>query len=272
MSMEQREAPAMGHDDQLQFYAYVSRAKVQQLHDQLNEISAREISRKKAISGSGTASVEAGGLLGFLKGSLIGTGARSWEIVETGNKSPVQMLKDVIEKIDAHETVYDLNELCTAQRGQKLDAFAYLYEGSFGVHTNYPRQAEPIEGSGEAPYPRGDAEERALMAVARAEYAFAETGPNQGKIVSDICLIRSQCNGFTIQLACSLKYFADMGGSWNEEKGEWSVGPHSGNYDFFEGGSQYWFKGLIFITSVKDKVIMATPLFLVQRADPEAVI
>jgi hypothetical protein len=57
-----------------------------------------------------------------------------------------------------------------------------------------------------------------LVEPAKAENSMKETGPNRSKLVSDICILCSEIEAFTLRLACSYKFFSDMG---------WSVRVHS---------------------------------------------
>jgi hypothetical protein len=61
---------------------------------------------------------------------------------------------------------------------------------------------------------------------------------------------------------CVAKYFSEMGGHWDERDREWTVRPHSGNYNFFEGGVAAYLEGLIFINGVRSSTILGSPLFL----------
>jgi hypothetical protein len=107
-----------------------------------------------------------------------------------------------------------------------------------------------------------------LVQPAREENALKESSPNNGSLVSDMCVVTSELAEYTLSLACSFKYFSDMGGSWDERAREWHVHPHSGNYHFFNGDCDAWFDSLIFINGMRGKTIMGTPLFLVYATNP----
>ena len=84
-----------------------------------------------------------------------------------------------------------------------------------------------------------------------------------------MCIITSELSNYTLSLACSLKYFSDMGGSWRESEREWDVYPHSGNHHFFSGQCDALASGRIVLPyGIKGNTIMGTPLFLVHSADP----
>jgi hypothetical protein len=201
------------------------------------------------------------------------SGSRTVEVEKRGSQSTLQMLREVLAYIETHKKVLDLNELCKRRAGTGLDAFAYNYEGNFNVQAEFgPRNRElgginihkaAIERDGEVVISK-----EFLIDPGREENAFEEKGPNNGKLTSSICIITSSCEDAKISLSCSYKYFTDMGGSWDEETKEVNIYPHSGNHQFFEGETPYWFKSMIFVTGVRGNLVMGTPLFLILGTDP----
>jgi hypothetical protein len=181
--------------------------------------------------------------------------------------------REVLAHIETHKKVLDLNELCKRRAGERLDAFAYTYEGNFNVQAEFGPGNRKWGGITirEAALERGGEvviSKELLVDPGRAENAFEEKGPNNGMLTSAICVITSSCESMGISLSCSYKYFSDMGGSWDERAKEYDIHPHSGNHRFFEGEAPYWFKSMIFVTGVRGNLIMGTPLFLVLGVDP----
>jgi hypothetical protein len=82
----------MVRDPGLDFFAYVSRSKVQQLHEQLGAFTAAEWSERRAFAGKGEMDAGAGALFGFLKASLKASGSRTVEVEKRGSQSTLQML------------------------------------------------------------------------------------------------------------------------------------------------------------------------------------
>ena len=60
-----------------------------------------------------------------------------------------------------------------------------------------------------------------------------------------------------LKLACSMKYFSDMG---VDSDGNYS--PHSGNIMFFDGTISPVFRTIFILQDVKENVLFGTPLFL----------
>lgn len=261
--------------EKLKYYAYVSRSKVDQLYDQISDMAVEKKTTKRGLTGDTKAEIGSNGLFGFLKGGFSLASNRSESFEEVGRETSIHKLSHIIEHIQKNERVLDLNELCKNRNKVALDAFCYRYSGSFstlasigrkygGVHINQKsldRAADEIIISKDL-----------LLKPGRSENEYKEAGPNNGSLVSDMCIINSQVGEFTISLACSYKYFSDMGGHWHESEKEWEVFPHSGNHHFFSGYTEAWLDSIIFINGIREKTIMGTPLFLTHGQNPNLVI
>jgi len=247
----------------LRYYSYVSRAKVEQLYDQL------QLRRPTADSRSPNS-------LSPLLSQYFQPGDYQDEL--TG--FPVRKLEAVLHHIDRHEKVLNLAELCRQKAGVRLDAFCYAYQGSF-YSLGVIERGSSRSGSGGISI-SGAAVRRSrddivvskslLIEPAKAENSLTETGPNRSHLVSDICIVCSEIEEFTLRLACSYKFFSDMGWRYDEGEDEAVVHPHSGNYHFFEGESDQWFETMVFINGIRDKTIQGTPLYLAIGSDPNMVL
>jgi hypothetical protein len=231
----------------LRYFCYVSRAKVAQLFSQLNSTPRLTETDKRPDVGQSE-------YLAYLQSLAYGT--RAWSDVDPTDT--IQRLRIILWHIVNRERVDDLNRICRSKAGVELKAFCFAYSGTFRVRDDRSEAKLKDRHSGSA---------KMLQAAGR-ENKFAERGPNDGHVVSGITEIVSECAGFEVNLACSFKYFSDMGGSWDSERNEWWVSPHSGNHYFFEGEVDVWFDTLIFLNGVRGRSIYGTPLFLVTGVDP----
>ncbi|VVB85515.1 Uncharacterised protein [uncultured archaeon] len=73
----------------------------------------------------------------------------------------------------------------------------------------------------------------------------------------NIAILSSQLEKNRLQLACSLKYFSDMGVS---RDGEYL--PHSGNYFFFKGTVKPLFSTLFLYQGIDGNDILGSPIYL----------
>jgi len=253
----------------LTYYSYISRSKVTQLYDQLKDFAVE----KRSVRRSNTADAkgEASGILGFFKAGLSVGASRHTEIEEVGGQTVVQKLAIILNHIEANERVLDLAKLCRERAGVKLDAFCYFYEGSFYSLGTLSRRDSSLWISGTALKKSPDdivISKELLITPAHKENALKEVGPNKSSLVSDMTIICSDIGSYTLRLACSYKYFSNMGGSWDEDDNEWEVEPHSGNYQFFEGATEAYFCCVVFLNGDRGKTIMGTPLCLAHSTDP----
>ena len=263
----------------LKYFSYISRAKVNQLYEQITDFAVEKRTVKRGRHGETFAEASTGSFLGLLKGDLKLGGRLSRDIEEVGSVTTIQKAIKVSEYIEQNEQVDDLGELCRRKEGVLLNAFCYRYEGKFLALGELYRKRSYTERvlsiNENALGKLGDdivISKRLLIDPARKENAFAEKDPYKRSVVSDICIVTSIIGDYTLNLACSYKYFSDMGGSSNEEAKEWDVIPHSGNHHFFQGDTDAWWESLLFINGITGKTIMGSPLFLVQSADPSLII
>jgi TIR domain len=252
------ETPAEINRSRLQYYCYISRSKVAQLSDQLiaSDADAR-LASKEFLSVMDVISRHHG--LEF--------GSRTFDT--DGRKSTVVKLQHVVETIEKHEKILNLNQLCKDKAGIVLDAFCYAYRGHFycigeigdgaGIRANRTRfekgRADPVLS------------QEMLIEPGKTENAFPVLAEGNMRLVSNIAILCSEIEGFTLRLACSYKYFSSMGGSYDHEAKEIDASPHSGNYHFFSGSVDAWLEGLIFINGMKGMTIFGTPLYLVHAMD-----
>jgi hypothetical protein len=254
-------APVKSGTPKLRYYSYVSRAKVEQLFEQLHQPVPDTRSQNSFRP---------------LLSHFFEPGSYSHEL--TG--FPIRKLDAVLAHINQNEKVLDLAELCRQKAGMQLDAFCYAYQGSFYSLGTIERRswgggAGGINISGRALERSKDdivLSKSLLVEPAKAENSIQEIGPNRSNLVSNMCILCSEIEEFTLRLACSYKFFSDMGWSYHQDDGESDVHPHSGNYHFFQGDTDAWFETLVFINGIRKNTIQGTPLYLAIGSDPNMVL
>jgi hypothetical protein len=93
-------------------------------------------------------------------------------------------------------------------------------------------------------------------------YAACERFSFQRQVAPGMCLLTGTVNDYNLQLACSVKFFCDI--TFEQDRnGELVPVPTSAMWGFFMNGEEYRFKTIFFITSVRDKTIYGSPLFLI---------
>jgi hypothetical protein len=251
----------------LRYYCYVSRGKIDQLYQQLQlELNDSMAAEDDAFS--------SGPLSEYM--TALPDSIKSEAISPDSGPSFIAKLRSVLNHIGRYEKVLDLPKLCRDKAGVSMDAFCYTYRGVFYVLGDFGRNAnDGLHIPGAALARSGDEiviSKSLLLEPGRQENSFREVGPNRGQLVSDMCIVCSEVEGFTLRLACSYKYFSEMGGSWHEHDHEWDVHPHSGNHHFFNGEVDTWLDAVVFVNGIRGKTILGTPLFLVYSPNPTLVL
>ncbi|WP_410627712.1 hypothetical protein [Amycolatopsis sp. cmx-8-4] len=199
----------------LRFLSYVSLSKIDQLYEQIVEQAGEDRSTapqtgdrkpgflrkvKKAVPQE----VEVGKMSELV---------RDW----SGGRGYLQKLNMVLEYIEEREEVPDLVSLAESGPGTPLTAFAYSVGGEFSVLGKLSRRKHSygLRINESALNGRSDdlvISKQALIDPSRLENEHVEIGPNGARIVSDIALIATRVGDYQLQLACSYKYFGQMGG------------------------------------------------------------
>jgi hypothetical protein len=258
-----------GKTQKLRYYCYISRSKVEQLHEQLTQSNTEDRPPRHFPRELD----EPRGSLNSFDSLRFGGRSRSDFV---GIESVVSKLGTVLKHIESHEKTLDIARLCNEKGQVPLDAFSYTYHGRFFTLGNIGSNPDSgIYISGAALRRSRDdilLSKSLLIEPSRTENSIQESGPNNGRIVSEICIICSEIQDYTLRLACSYKFFSDMGGSWSDRSREWSVTPHSGNHHFFEGEVDAWFEAVLFVNGIRGNTILGTPLFLVHSFDPNLIL
>jgi hypothetical protein len=241
----------------LNYYCYVSRFKVNQLYEQLTDFSIGETSLPNSADRERSQGASSVSLHKFMTGGVSLGRTESIVYEQNGSPTTVQKLKQVLKHINDNERVLNLNNILDKKLNHEIDTSWFFYKGAFKAQGLYSWNKESVSNFSK----------EHLIEPGVTENKFQETGPNRGSLVSGMCILQSEYAKHAIQLACSYKYFSEMGGNWDGEAKEWSVSPHSGNYHFFAGEVETTLEGLIFVNGITDDKIMGTPLFLIHSQD-----
>ncbi len=281
---------------ELKLYSYYSRAKIDQLYDQLHDssVSQKSVHRNK----KGSTSAELKSWWGVLTGGLKGEASMAESIEQREEIKTIQKLRQVIRYIQKHENVGNLNDIMAADTvKEQLSAFCYTYRGDFAVlgviprrpgrfstsvssnsqvlvspdilvHTDGWQHIIPPDAWRHVPGVKQPQAEfsitpmRQLVRPARLENDIHVIDKEGFPLVSDICVLGSRTNRYLLQLACSYKYFTSMmNGGVNEDR-EHVMAPDSSSAWFFMGDHTMRFEGIVFVIGISEDTIMGTPLML----------
>ena len=282
---------------ELKLYSYYSRAKINQLYDQLNDFSVSEKSVRRNKKGSTSAEVKSG-IWGVLTGALKGEASIAESIEHREEVRTIQKLRQIIRHIQKHENVGNLNDIMTTVNvKEQLNAFCYTYRGDFAVlgviprrpgrfstsvqctshilvppdilvhtdglqHIVHPDAWKHIPGIKQPQAEFSVTPMRQLVRPARLENDIQVLDEEGFPLVSDICVLGSRTNRHILQLACSYKYFTSMMNGGVNEDGEHLMAPDSSSAMFFYGEHTMPFECIVFVTGISEETIMGTPLML----------
>lgn len=225
----------------ISYFAYISSSKVSQLYAQLGGMADETKRFSNAITRKGEGNLGFSILSAIVPGITFGReDEKTYEI--EGKVALVNMLKDVVEKIQKTETVLSINQISDTE--DITGAFCYHFRGEFRVETGY-------------------------------EMNFADKSSSEGFAAGDrffnnkFVTIVSRIRKHRLCLACSLNNFANMGENVGAD-GKTAIVPHSGNYFFFSGSVSANFEGLMFLSGRKDNLIFGSPIYLIYTSDKQS--
>jgi hypothetical protein len=202
----------------MKYFAYVSTAEVDQLYDQITSVAASsvKIKRTRGRKRTGKAGISMFSAIS-VGGELEGESGEEWEM--SGNRSAVQKLRSVLAHICENEDVGNLAAVCHAKAKKPLSSFAYFYSGEFIVLGELQRERT----NGETTYGGNISinaaslkampdllvlSKSALIEPAKRENQAPSTGDSPTLVrVSNVAILASRIETFTLELACSMKYF-----------------------------------------------------------------
>jgi hypothetical protein len=194
----------------------------------------------------------------LLKAGLDFGGQRHREVVIEGEIDPVQKLQRLIACYEEQGALGDLNESIAAGSLGSSPVMCFAYKGLFTCLNH--QDTEDFFGAN-AEYRQMEQKETSYSPVL---YGLSTTGC--------MCVLKSECHNHHIYLACSMKYFSDMGSSRRETPGGqdvFDIHPHSGNWMFFSGKHSASFEAVLFLTGQSGSDLYGSPLALINAFSPD---
>lgn len=238
------------------YICYLSLGKIDTLYAQNTDFVQSHVKQTKKLEVEGKTEVGLPSVFGLVKNGLSFGGRRGSEYVVEGEISPVQRLQKIIAVYESNNLIGDLNEdilLGDSEPGN----VCFAYSGAFTCVDRAELMGTP---SVPQTYLRQEEEE--------TKYSPTASGmPTIGRM----CVLMSEFAGYRIFLACSMKYFSDMGGSRIEGKdGDVvDIHPHSGNHFFFAGNYSAHFEAILFLTGQSGKDLYGSPVALINSFTPD---
>ena len=107
-----------------------------------------------------------------------------------------------------------------------------------------------------------------------------ENGTQLGfaKTIGEMVYLTTHVGNKNLYLACSYKYFSDMGasriciGSEFSENDHLKIYPHSGNFFFFNGTVDATFEAIFILNGQKENILFGSPLALINDFSSDLII
>jgi len=253
--------PKAFRKDERRYICYLSLGKVETLYAQTVDYVQSHVKETKSLQIEGKAETGLPSVFGLIKNGLSFGGRRGTEYVIEGDVSPVQRLQRITASFEAQGLIGDLNSsLLANQADSKSICFSYS-----GVFTCVGREESTKFTSAHKDYIRKEEQETAYSPLM---YGV--------RTIGRMCVLKSEFAGYTLFLACSTKYFSDMGSSRIEGKdgGEdvFAITPHSGNHFFFAGEYPATFDVILFLTGQRERNLYGSPIALINTFTPDLTI
>ncbi len=237
----------------IEYICYLSCSKIDNLYSQITDIDIDEINTKNIFEVKGNGNIETDTIFKILKGNIELGGNSAREYQSVGKINYIQKFKKIIEYCYKTNSIVDLNK--------------YLDKEETGEYLLYTITGEFCCGYYEM-------DEEVIQNEKQEADNHNEIGEKY-KRVGDIAILHTRTqNGTELELACSMKYFTDMGESRKivgkdcSDDDFFEVHPHSGNYYFFKGKIKGTFEAIIVLLGSKDGVLYGSPLALINKFSP----
>jgi hypothetical protein len=249
------------NNDLLGFICYLSNSKVDNLYSQITEFDINRIQKQNSISYGGN--INAGiPLLQPLINAAV-DGRRANQRIDEGAFNHTQKLGIVLDYCKKNNLIGDLSDAITTNNF-KENTLLYWVKSEFrcSMFDKKYLSADFVDSENE------EANSSQLLDTKTPTI-------NNLKVIGEIVELNSTLESVQLSLACSTKYFSDMGsgrilvGDDFSDKDLMKIRPHSGNYHFFEGEITPTFEAFIILSGQRDNLIYGSPLVLINRFAPE---
>lgn len=239
------------------YICYLSSAKVDNLYSQITsmDINKVQIYNEAELSGQSEISTT---IKQIVQAGLVFGARKRFYQNEEGQKNNIHKFREIIKYCNKHGLIAPLEE-CLSGKSYKNDPVLYTVTGKFTCDS-YPTENPTF---------------------IKNEKKEADGNGSHGvfsKTVGRIAYLKTNVGDKELFLACSYKYFSDMGGSRicvgsdYSDKDYWEVNAHSGNHFFFEGAIDATFEAFFILNGQKENILFGSPLALINNFSSKLII
>lgn len=236
-----------------EYICYLSYSKVDNLYSQISNMDIKEINSKHIVDIQSDGSLESDAIFKIINGKMSLGGRNSREYQSIGYINYIQKFRKIIDYCYKNNKIVELEKFISKE-----------VTGNFLLYTITEVFSCEYFGM-----------DQDIIKKEKQEADSYNIKGEKYKKVGDIAILHATTKlNIQIELACSMKYFSDMGESrvvvekGLSENDYFDIHPHSGNYSFFEGEISGTFEAIILLLGKKDNVLYGSPLALINKFSP----
>lgn len=239
------------------YICYLSNSKVENLYSQITTLDVSKVQTQKEMEFDGQTQIEAPTIMQIIKSGLSFGMRRRAFFNEEGRLNYIQKFRKVISVLQRNGLIQDINGADRRKNGNP--PVLYTLTGKFTCQTSHNC-------------------DKAFLRAEKEEADNFEYSAYSIKAIGDIVVLKTNVGDRTLYLACSTKYFSDMGAtlrdveSSNTNEACYVIRPHSGNHFFFSGAVDATFEAFFILNGQKDDCLFGSPVALINDFSSELLI
>ncbi len=229
------------------YICYLSNSKVENLYSQISTIDVSKIQTQKEIELDGQAQIETPTIMQIIKSGLSFGARRRSFFSEEGQLNYIQKFRKVISFCQKNRLIQDISQL--NRRVNNTTPVLYTITGKFTCDSFHYC-------------------DEAFLNAEKVEADNFKQNDQSLKTIGRIVVLKTDIGEQKLYLACSTKYFSDMG--WERRTKEsnglnedfYVIHPHSGNHFFFSGTVDATFEAIFILNGQKEGCLFGSPVAL----------
>ena len=239
------------------YICYLSNSKVENLYSQIATMDVSKIQTQKEMELDGKAQIEPPTIMQIIKSGLSFGMRRRTLRNEEGQLNYIQKFREIVSFCYKNWLIANINEM-DKWIGDNTPIL-YTLTGKFTCDAFHNCDKD-------------------FLNAEKAEADNFKHSKDSVKTIGRIVVLKTNIGDRKLYLACSTKFFSDMGGtlrdaeSSNTNEDCYVIRPHSGNHFFFSGTIDATFEAIFILNGQKDDCLFGSPVALINDFSSELII
>ena len=239
------------------YICYLSNSKVENLYSQITTLDVSKVQTQKEMEFDGQTQIEAPTIMQIIKSGLSFGMRRRTFFNEEGQLNHIQKFRKVISFCQKNGLIQDINQL--DERANNNVPVLYTITGKFTCDDFHYC-------------------DEAFLEAEKVEADNFKQDNQSLRTIGRIVVLKTDIGKRKLYLACSTKYFSDMGCERRSKELNGSnedcyvIHPHSGNHFFFSGAVDATFEAIFILNGQKDDCLFGSPVALINDFSSELLI